>query len=74
MATGEFEKLSQADDEREHSIELHLPYIAKVMERCEHQANYYTLLIASFVQSLRPIIRVVILHSGCNVICFNLAS
>lgn len=51
MATGEFEKLSQADDEREHSIELHLPYIAKVMERCEHQANYYTLLIASFVQS-----------------------
>ena len=23
---------------------------------------------------LRPIIRVVILHSGCNVICFNLAS
>lgn len=32
-ATGEFEKLDQADDEKEHSIELHLPYIAKVMER-----------------------------------------
>ena len=32
-ATGEFEKLDEADDEKEHSIELHLPYIAKVMER-----------------------------------------
>ena len=33
FATGEFEKLSQTNDETEHSIELHLPYIAKVMER-----------------------------------------
>ena len=32
-ATGEFEKLDEADDEKEHSVELHLPYIAKVMER-----------------------------------------
>ena len=32
-ATGEFEKLTQASDETEHSIELHLPYIAKIMER-----------------------------------------
>ena len=32
-ATGEFDKLDEADDEKEHSIELHLPYIAKVMER-----------------------------------------
>ena len=33
VATGEFDKLSKHDDETEHSIELHLPYIAKVMER-----------------------------------------
>lgn len=33
LATGEFDKLSRDDDETEHSIELHLPYIAKVMER-----------------------------------------
>ena len=33
IATDEFEKLGREDDETEHSIELHLPYIAKVMER-----------------------------------------
>ena len=33
LATEEFDKLSRHDDETEHSIELHLPYIAKVMER-----------------------------------------
>lgn len=33
MTTKEFEKMSRATDEDEHSIELHLPYIAKAMER-----------------------------------------
>lgn len=32
IATGKFEILSQQVDEEEHSIEMHLPYIAKVME------------------------------------------
>ena len=32
-ATGEFESMSQQTDEAEHSIEMQLPYIAKVMER-----------------------------------------
>ena len=31
-ATGKFEIMSQHVDEEEHSIEMHLPYIAKIME------------------------------------------
>ena len=30
MSTGLFERMSQTVDEEEHSIEMHLPYIAKV--------------------------------------------
>lgn len=33
METGLFEKMNRSTDEDEHSIELHLPYIAKSMER-----------------------------------------
>jgi predicted class III extradiol MEMO1 family dioxygenase len=32
-ATREFEQMSLETDENEHSIEMHLPYIAKAMER-----------------------------------------
>lgn len=32
-ASGPFETMSIDADEDEHSIEMHLPYIAKVMER-----------------------------------------
>ena len=32
-ATGLFEEMSVSTDEDEHSIEMQLPYIAKVMER-----------------------------------------
>jgi len=32
-ATGLFEEMSTSADEDEHSIEMQLPYIAKVMER-----------------------------------------
>ncbi|CAM9131508.1 unnamed protein product [Phaeothamnion confervicola] len=31
MATGQFEEMTPSMDEAEHSIEMHLPYIAKVM-------------------------------------------
>ena len=31
--TGLFEEMSISTDEDEHSIEMHLPYIAKIMER-----------------------------------------
>ena len=33
-ATEMFEEMSVSADEDEHSIEMQLPYIAKVMERC----------------------------------------
>ena len=31
--SGQFETMSRQTDEDEHSIEMHLPYIAKVMEK-----------------------------------------
>lgn len=31
--TGQFEWMDLDTDENEHSIEMHLPYIAKVMEK-----------------------------------------
>lgn len=31
-ASGQFERMNMDVDEDEHSIEMHLPYIAKVME------------------------------------------
>lgn len=31
--TGAFEEVSLHVDENEHSLEMHLPYIAKVMEK-----------------------------------------
>ena len=32
-ASGRFETMTRTVDEEEHSIEMHLPYVAKVMER-----------------------------------------
>ena len=31
--TGQFDSMGVQTDEDEHSLEMHLPYIAKVMER-----------------------------------------
>lgn len=47
LATGEFDKLSRDDDETEHSIELHLPYIAKVMESKRDQFKIVPILVGS---------------------------
>lgn len=47
FATGKFEKLSRSDDEHEHSIELHLPYIAKVMESKKDQFTIVPILVGS---------------------------
>ena len=33
LATNKFDKMSIDTDENEHSIEMHLPYIAKVLKR-----------------------------------------
>ncbi|KAL9952452.1 hypothetical protein ACROYT_G039711 [Oculina patagonica] len=49
-ATGEFEKLNQANDETEHSIELHLPYIAKVMESKKDQFKIVPILVGSLTR------------------------
>ena len=36
LSTGHFEQMSPTMDEEEHSIEMHLPYIAKVVSRDPH--------------------------------------
>lgn len=41
QATGLFDQMSISTDEDEHSLEMHLPYIAKVMES---QMGHYTLV------------------------------
>ena len=33
--TGKFSRMNKETDEAEHSVEMHLPYIAKIMERFE---------------------------------------
>ena len=39
MQTGQFEVMDINTDEDEHSIEMHLPYVAKVMERYMYRAQ-----------------------------------
>lgn len=47
LATGQFERMSQAVDEEEHSIEMHLPYIAKVMESRRGQFTIVPVLVGA---------------------------
>ena len=47
-ATGLFEEMSASTDEDEHSIEMQLPYIAKVMERFVTKYIYRQPCIALF--------------------------
>lgn len=49
MATGEFEVMSLEADEDEHSIEMHLPYVARVM-----QTNRDFTVVPILVGSLSP--------------------
>ncbi|KAK3092955.1 hypothetical protein FSP39_009320 [Pinctada imbricata] len=46
-ATGVFETMKSSTDEDEHSIEMHLPYIAKVMESCRGQFTVIPVLVGS---------------------------
>ncbi|XP_033733789.1 protein MEMO1-like [Pecten maximus] len=46
-ATGKFETMKLSTDEDEHSIEMHLPYIAKVMERRRGQFTIIPVLVGS---------------------------
>uniref|UniRef100_T1J9L6 Protein MEMO1 n=1 Tax=Strigamia maritima TaxID=126957 RepID=T1J9L6_STRMM len=45
--TGAFEWMSLQTDEDEHSIEMHLPYIAKVMENHKNQFTIIPVLVGS---------------------------
>lgn len=46
-ATGEFDEMSIATDEAEHSIEMHLPYIAKVMSDFKNNFTIVPILVGS---------------------------
>ncbi|KAK2174047.1 hypothetical protein NP493_828g01016 [Ridgeia piscesae] len=46
-ATGEFESMSSQTDEAEHSIEMQLPYIAKVMESRQGQFTIVPVMVGS---------------------------
>ncbi|XP_060515748.1 protein MEMO1 isoform X2 [Cylas formicarius] len=45
--TGQFEWMDLDIDENEHSIEMHLPYIAKVMENYKNQFTIVPILVGS---------------------------
>ncbi|XP_072401888.1 protein MEMO1 [Diabrotica undecimpunctata] len=45
--TGQFEWMDLDTDENEHSIEMHLPYIAKVMENYKNQFTIVPILVGS---------------------------
>jgi len=47
LATGKFEKMSISTDEDEHSIEMHLPYIAKVMKSKKDDFKVVPILVGS---------------------------
>ena len=47
ISTGHFEEMSQTVDEEEHSIEMHLPYVAKVMESRRGQYTIVPILVGA---------------------------
>lgn len=47
LATGHLEVMSRETDEEEHSIEMHLPFIAKVMESKKGQFTIVPVLVGS---------------------------
>lgn len=47
LATGKFEKMSQDTDEDEHSLEMHLPFIAKVMSSKQGKFKIVPVLVGS---------------------------
>lgn len=46
-ATGHFKWMDQKTDEDEHSIEMHLPYVAKVMEDFRDQFTIVPIMVGS---------------------------
>lgn len=50
LSTGQFEQMSQSVDEEEHSIEMHLPYIAKVMKEKRDKLTIVPILVGALKQ------------------------
>lgn len=46
-STGEFELMSTSVDEEEHSIEMHLPYVAHVMKKAPHAYCIVPVMVGS---------------------------
>ena len=53
-STGKFDKMTQAVDEEEHSLEMHLPYIYKVLSNTFTNESSFPSLIPILVGSTRP--------------------
>jgi len=47
MRTGEFETMSVSVDEEEHSIEMHIPYVRKVMEGAKHKWTIVPVMVGN---------------------------
>jgi AmmeMemoRadiSam system protein B len=47
LSTGEFDVMSLSTDEDEHSIEMHLPYVARVMEDKRDRFTIVPILVGS---------------------------
>lgn len=47
LSTGQFETMDIDTDENEHSIEMHLPYIAQVMEKYRYDFTIIPILVGS---------------------------
>ena len=50
--TGKFSRMDKETDEAEHSIEMHLPYIAKIMDRYQELVPYILNIYFNNVSSL----------------------
>lgn len=52
FSTGAFETMSEEVDSEEHSIELHLPYVYKVMSEAPHKVTIVPVLVGSLTADL----------------------
>ena len=65
LETGQFELMSSKTDEDEHSIEMQLPYIAKVMER--YYFDYHFSKHCSLLKGVpRPVVFAIVCLSFCE--------
>lgn len=53
-ATGQFERMSTSVDEDEHSLEMHLPYIARVMDGYVRHKVQHLNIVFKILGKLNP--------------------